>query len=294
MNISKRILIVLILIIVGFFAVYGVVNIFNKKTETEIFPSDDTSDAANNTNREIEKQRADFIYSFDQDNDNDTLSNAKEIIYGSDPENSDTDNDSYSDGDEVTNNYDPVAAGSTRLTEPQNKNLTIQYFIWTQTKYAVKDPRLEDSLINDFFNTRFPVILEMPVIPNKNIDITYSEDKQVMREYIAALNNIELPQNFSDYPELYEKTLAGEQIEIAKIIEQIDSSAEKLYDLTVPINALEIHKQYLGIMETLKIIFVDLKNTQKDPVLIKLNIKKGQKLAKIANGLEEEKQKLLQ
>lgn len=294
MNIIKRILIILILIIIGLFVVYGALNIFNKKTETEIIPSDSISDTTNNTNTRTEKQRADFVYSFDQDDDNDELPNAKEIIYDSDPKNPDTDGDSYLDGSEIINGYDPIAAGSTRLAERQDKNFTIQYFTWAQEKYGVKNPYLQDSSINDYLSMRFPIILEMPVISNKDINITYSEDKQIMREYIAALNNIELPQNFSNYPELYEKTFAGEQVEIDSIIEQINSGAKKLYNLSVPIKALEIHKQYLGILETLKIIFSDLKNTQKDPVLIKLGIKKGQELTKIASGLEKEKEKLLE
>lgn len=294
MNIIKRILIILILIIIGLLVVYGALNIFNKKTGTEIIPSDNISDTTNNTDTKTKKQRADFVYSFDQDDDNDGLPNAKEIIYGSDLKNPDTDGDSYLDGSEVINGYDPIVAGSARLAERQDQNLTIQYFTWMQEKYDVKNPHLQDSLINNYLNTRFSVILEMPIISNKNIDITYNEDKQIMREYIAALNNIELPQNFSNYPELYEKALAGEQVEIDSIIEQLNSNAKKLYSLSVPIKALEIHKQYLGILETLKTIFADLKNTQKDPVLIKLNIKKGQELAKIASGLEEKKEKLLQ
>ena len=45
------------------------------------------------------------------DDDHDGLNNSEEMIWNSDPKNSDTDGDGYSDGEEVDNGYSPTGAG---------------------------------------------------------------------------------------------------------------------------------------------------------------------------------------
>ena len=128
----KKIIIVFILIIIGFFAVYGAVNIlsgFNSKSGLTIFSKTKNNDS-------------NLSYSFTDDDDNDGLSNAKEIIYGSDSGNPDTDKDSYSDGEEVQNGYDPTIAGSGRLTDRKTQTPTKQNFIWRQDKKQHNTPTI--------------------------------------------------------------------------------------------------------------------------------------------------------
>lgn len=45
------------------------------------------------------------------DTDGDTLTNAEEALYGTDPQKEDTDGDGYKDGDEVRNGYNPLGSG---------------------------------------------------------------------------------------------------------------------------------------------------------------------------------------
>jgi len=279
----KKILIIFILIIVGFFIAYGAINIFSEfdpKSGLTIFPQNKNNDL-------------DLSYSFTDDDDNDDLSNAKEIIYGSNPKISDTDNDSYLDGDEAQNGYDPVVANSKRLTDRTIQNLTIQYFSWVKEKYNINDPVLQDSLIKEYLNIYYPVISVLSDVAEKKLTINRNADNQDMTNYIESLNSIELPQGFLNYQELYEKTLAGKNTNIDGILNELNANADKLYKMSIPEKAIEIHKKYISVIETLKIIFADLKNTRKDPILIKLNIKKGQELAIIAADLEEEKIKIL-
>lgn len=287
MNKLRRIIIVAILIIVGFFVAYGAVNLFGEKSE-KISPPTTTEEP------QVKKSSSSFIYSFYNDGDNDELSNAKEIVYGSDPKKADTDNDTYLDGIEVKSGYDPIIPGASRIRDRDSQNLTIQYFSWVQEKYKVDDPILQDSSINEYLNLRFPQALELPPVPTEDLIIIYDESAAAIQEYLIEINNIELPQSFSSYPDLYEKMLIGEKVDIDGILKELGKSTQKLYNMRVPAKALDVHKQYLGIMEALKVIFADLENTQKDPVLIKLDIRKGQDLAGIAARLEEDKIKLLQ
>lgn len=50
-----------------------------------------------------------------EDPDGDELSNEKEFIHGTDPNNADTDGDSYKDYNEIQNGYDPTVPGDARL-----------------------------------------------------------------------------------------------------------------------------------------------------------------------------------
>lgn len=283
----KLILIVSILVIIGFFVVYGAINFFGERPINDnALPEISLPDLAMGDNPDI-------AYSFYNDRDNDGLSDAKEIIYGSNYDKDDTDNDGYQDGEEVKNGYDPAIAGSVKIANRKTKNITIKYFSWVQKKYKVDDPILKESSIREYLDLKFPQPVELPAVQTDTLIITRDNDPEILRNYIAEINNIKLPQSFTNYSGLYEKTLAGEKIGLNEILKELDASIKKLYNTRVPEKALEIHKKYIGIMETLRIIFADLENTQKDPVLIKLNIKKGQELAIIASGLEEEKMKLI-
>lgn len=283
----KRILIIFILMIVGFFVVYGTINLFQKKSIKDLKAS-----PSSQTNPSPEKTLA-LVYSFYNDKDNDGLSDAKEIIYGTDLKKSDTDGDSYLDGDEVKNGYDPTVPGPARLETRQSQNLTIQYFSWVQEKYNIEDPILKKSSINEYLNLNFPKALNLPTISTEDLIITYNESTETLQEYITNVNNIELPQSFTNYPDLYEKMLIGEMVDIDGILKELTESTNKLHNMRVPTKAIDIHKQYIGIMETLKIIFADLKIAQKDPILIELNIRKGQELAILAGDLKDKKAELL-
>lgn len=63
-----------------------------------------------------EEMGLDPLAEFDDDFDEDDLSNVNEFRYGTDPTNPDTDGDGFDDGTEVKNGYDPAAPGDARPT----------------------------------------------------------------------------------------------------------------------------------------------------------------------------------
>lgn len=284
----RKILIIALSAIVVFFVAYGAITLFLTKSAENI-----TSSEKDTEKTPAENEKPDFIYSFSLDDDNDELSNAKEIIYDSNPNVWDTDGDSYSDGDEVKNGYDPTIVGSARLSDNENLNVTIKYFNWVTEKYGVKDPIILDSSINEYLDMNFPDPLDMPEIAEEDMNIIDDESESALRTYINAINKIELPEGFSSYSELYEKALAGERYNIDGIITEINDNIKRLYLMETPEAIVYIHEEYIGIMEILNNMFTDLKNARKDPVKIKLNIRIGKELVAIANDLEEEKKDLL-
>ena len=77
-------------------------------TSTDANSDDDSSNIDDNTNGQI-------ILSIDSDNDG--LTDAEEVIFGTAPTNPDTDGDGYRDGVEVANGYNPTKAGNSLVTD---------------------------------------------------------------------------------------------------------------------------------------------------------------------------------
>jgi len=231
-------------------------------------------------------------YSFYKDDDLDRLSNAKEIIYGSSINTPDTDGDGYLDGEEVENGYDPIVAGSAKLRERTNLNITIQYFLWLQEKQDIKDPKIESNLIGKFLEDH-PEAIEINYIDKKEIRFVSQDDEETVRAYLAELNKISLPEGMVGYKEIA-KSYSQDTISLLEdILGKIELAYLDFTYLKTPLSAGKIQQGYLTIIREFSNIFSDLEFYQKDPVKIELNLKKAQKLIELSEEIEKEKLELI-
>lgn len=232
------------------------------------------------------------LYSFDQDDDADGLSNAKEFIYGTDPENPDSDQDGFLDGQEVKNGFDPLQPGQTKLTQRGTKNLTIEYFNWVKAQKGIADPRLDPALIQAFFEANNLLSFTLPNIPASQLQVAENSPAN-LRAYLVALDYIRLPQEELSYQAMAGQILNGQSTpKLGSIIQALERLQSQLQSLPVPASAVPIHQEYLGIIQELKTMFAQVAQAQTDPVLLMLNQRKGQWLAQKAQELLQKQQEL--
>lgn len=80
----------------------------------------------------LEKANTD-IY---KDDDNDGLTNAQEVLYGTNPNKKDSDGDGYWDGEEVKNGYNPLGSGKLNNSDSFGTNTLSEIHIDTGVKYT--------------------------------------------------------------------------------------------------------------------------------------------------------------
>jgi hypothetical protein len=239
----------------------------------------------------IEKALNDFqkLYSFTQDTDLDGLSDAKEIIYSTDPKNTDSDSDGTPDGEEVALGFDPAQSGQIPLSQRDKKNLTIEYFSWAQEIKKIPDPQLEQELIQEFFQNQNLLDFKLPKIPEEQINLA-PESRENLGRYLVETSRGVLPQVDVSYQELAAKILAGQSVpELGKIISGIEEAQKKFQQTPTPPQALKLQKTYLGLLEPLKQLFLDLPKAQRDPVLLSLNQLKGQWLSQVVDEINQQR-----
>ncbi len=226
-------------------------------------------------------------YSFSSDADFDGLSDAKEIIYGSDPLRADTDGDGFLDGKEVAQGFDPLVAGkgTGRLSDRKNPSLTVQYFSWLSEKTGNPDPQLKESDIEEFLTQRGLLSFSLPVILDSDVTFT-NNDPQKIADYIKVTTGPSLSQEGSPYLALAGQLVKNKSFDaLEKVVKNVQSGLTSLQKLPVPSLARELHQHYFGIWQELDAIFEELRNAQKDPVVVFLNQKRGEWLAdKVAEG----------
>lgn len=215
-------------------------------------------------------------YSFASDTDVDGLSDGKEIIYGSDPLRNDTDGDSYLDGQEVSAGYDPLVAGQTRISERKDANLSIQYFAWLAQKSGSQNPALAAKEIEIFLREKGLLAFRLPAVVEYDIRFT-NNDPQKIADYLTLVDTLSLPEEGSPY-----LAFAGQLIgnsgtnALSAILAKLDAQLKQIENAPVPPALVDLHRDYAGIWRTLQTVFADLKEAQRDPVLIYLNQKKGE------------------
>ncbi len=231
-------------------------------------------------------------YSFYQDSDLDSLSNAKEKIYGTSPLNPDTDGDGYLDGDEVAHGYNPLVAGDAKLVQRKNLSITIQYFLWARREKKLADPKLDQNLINDFFNAR-PGLTTISLIKDNSIHIIADNSPAAIRGYLAGLNKISLPEGMVSYQKIA-RHYSSKNINLLKdLLNKIELAEIDLKSLKTPPAAKEIQRRYLTIIKAFYNMFSDLQYYQKDPLKIELNVRKAQALIQLSQEAEALKLELI-
>lgn len=245
-----------------------------------------------NKSEPLPSQKYNISYSFYLDDDLDKLSNAEEIIWGSDPKISDTDSDGYQDGDEIKNGYDPLISGvgKGRLQERPGLTLSQKYFLWLREQKNIQNPVLEQNLAQEFLsqNKNF----DLPNVSMSEIKIIETSDTEALKKYLQdSLDIAAFPES---YLKLSQKASEGDKKSISKTLEFINENKDKLSALMVPKPVLEIHKKYLAIFKSLGQMVDDLNKIEENPIQVALNIQKGQYLVKIAVELEKGKLSLVE
>jgi len=230
-------------------------------------------------------------YSFSQDNDRDGLSNAKEIIYSTDPENPDTDGDGYLDGAEVAKGYDPAKPGKARLQERKNLSLTIRYFIWFR-KHHDKEPVLDKDSIEKFLKSQNLLDFSFPPVEKSRFNLA-PPSKTAIRTYLEATAKISLPNNVSSYSQIALEILEGKKSpELVEIIRQLKEAELAFENVPTPPQAIPLEKEYIGSVKILEGLFKDLERAKEDPVQISLNQRKGLWLTQKLNDIDQKRLKL--
>ena len=232
-------------------------------------------------------------YAFDVDTDKDELSDAKEYIFGTDPKNGDTDNDGYKDGSEVANGYDPSVAGSSRLTDRPNATLTVKYFTWAHSVKKLKDPQLDEVLLNEFFKINNLNRFVLPQPKASEIKAVAASSAAVQK-YFEGISIITLPPQTQNYSALAAESFTGKAgTTAASIGLDILKTREQFAALDTPPQVLELQKQYLATLTVLAELFEDIALSQKDPVRVALNQQRGEWLVSELNRLEEMKNQIV-
>jgi len=234
-----------------------------------------------------------FAASFLHDDDNDGLSNAKELIYGTNVNKTDSDNDGYKDGDEVQNGYDPSLTGKARVEEniKLSSNLTVQYFSWVMARTGDKDPRLEEKQITKFLEDKKMDTLTLPEISDRDINISANRGAEGVKNYLNDFSNIKLPSETGSYLDVAQNVIQQQRKDVVEsIIGGIAETEQHVRNLQTPAEAVELHKGYLALFKGLHNLFADLYEIDRDPVKLMRDVKWGSDL--IAEGTRLERIRL--
>lgn len=224
-----------------------------------------------------------FAYSFYIDDDKDGLSNAKEIIYGTDPENPDTNANGYKDGEEVKKGYDPLTSANQRLEDRQIYNYSIDYFSWVQKNKNIDDPVPDDNLIQEFFQKKLGGKIDLSYPDNSDIKINNNID---IKSYFDAVSKISIPKPNSKYTDIIKDPSSIDFKNLQDLISRFELTYSDLKNIEVPSVAKDYHYKLMTVIRNMISIFQDISSFYLDPVKIYLNNYKFYELIKL--GLQEE------
>lgn len=234
-------------------------------------------------------------YSFTTDSDADGLSDAKEIIYGSDPKNPDTDRDGFTDSKEVRAGFDPLIPGENkgRLEERQNPSLSIQYFTWVQAKRGDQDPHLESKLIEEFLREKGQLKFLPPFVGEEDISFTNDDPKKITN-YLSFTGKLALPEKGAPFLALAKEVVRNQALEtLQEILDSIGATLQDLQKSQVPGSLQELHRGYVGVWLSLQDIFESLKKAQRDPVAVFFAQKRGEWLVGEIARIEEKRREFV-
>ncbi len=110
-----------------------------------------------------------------EDSDNDSLSNAEELLFGTDNDNQDSDGDGYSDFSEIVNFYNPAGIGKLTGNPGVRKytNKTYGYNLLCPTRWESQKISDESSIIFKSEDNQFIQVIVQPNTDNLSIDDWY-------------------------------------------------------------------------------------------------------------------------
>jgi len=230
-----------------------------------------------------------LVASFVHDADTDGLSNAKEIIFGTDGLNADTDLDGYKDGDEVENGYDPTLTGSARIEDniALMSNLTVTYFMWEAKKTGDKDPRLNEDEIDAFLTERDLATFKAPAISDQEIISSPNNGTEAVKNYLNEFSQIQLPAETASYLDVAQSVIQEQKKDVVEgIIAGITQTEQHVRNLPTPQEAKGLQKGYLALFKGLRELFADLYDIERDPVKLMRDVRWGGDLIQEGARLE--------
>jgi len=224
------------------------------------------------------------------DSDRDTLSDAKEAIYGTDANSFDTDDDGFSDGEEVRGGFDPTVGGEARIEDNAvlQGNLTVRYFTWAQNVAEVDDPQLSDVAVQQFLELEGLTKAVVPEIPESDVLVGEDDSDDAILAYVTSLATVTLQDATASFIDLADEVIREQQSEILDdVVVGLDETYETMRNITVPPKLAELHKEQLGFLKALRNLFVDLYAINTDPVLLVRDISWGNELLLQALDVEQ-------
>lgn len=192
-----------------------------------------------------------------KDSDNDGLTDREEKAYGTDPYNPDSDQDGYLDGEEIAAGYDPL------VPSPGDKITNLENFL------AKINPSLD---------------IQMP--DEKDLNISLETGPEALEKYFQEAQTPSELKNPDLYKEAFLEARLGKSEKINQIIANLKQSRQRLRQITVPIEALQVHKLTLALMTPLIQLFEDLKSAQDSPLKTLVSIKGSQELVPYTVALQ--------
>ena len=226
------------------------------------------------------------------DIDKDGLCDNEELLYRTDPLNSDTDGDGFLDGEEAASGHDPTKPGPndllTKTDNPQALNITDKVSMLMASGFYAGD--LSESADPAIYNKALADIsVEILTDGLRTLDpnniyagetIFSSDSKETQEKYIKALGSIiqiDLWGELVNEPRVSAEKLAEffseDQQSIADSQQYFNSKANhyksvigKVNSLAVPPSWLDVHKKILSNLQILTINHQALSQTTEDPL----------------------------
>lgn len=230
---------------------------------------------------------------FSADQDRDGLSDAKEHIFGTDPEKFDTDGDGFSDGEEIVDGFDPTLGGNARIEDSETlmANLTVRYFLWAREVADVEDPQLSDEAVQQFLEAQGLTTGTIPSIPDGDVKRGEDDSDAAVLAYVDALAQVELPETTGSFLDLADVVIQQEQSDVLdEVISGLDETYNAMSAITVPPKLADLHREQLGLLKALRNMFLDLYSIEHDPVLLIRDINWANDL--LLRSVEIERQRL--
>lgn len=225
------------------------------------------------------------------DDDNDGLSNSDERLWGTSLTAADTDGDGFSDGQEVAANHNPTIPAPNDVLPPgfqpgreltpldeatsdpiavdqffeENLNLTIapgRNLTEEYDRQVPDDQKTPTALVR--FAQQQPIITKLPAVRDSVIRVGSPQDRAA---YIAGVGDLEILSDpaalSSALQELVERNNPGQ---IQGLASQMRLYQEDLLELSVPSEAISLHKLLLGYTELLAATFDQIAQWREDPI----------------------------
>jgi hypothetical protein len=226
----------------------------------------------------------------DGDLDGDGLSNADELLWGTDPTNPDTDGDGYTDGEEVATNHNPTVAGPNDVlpsnfqpgqdlrpldTAPlqvdqyfeEGLNLYTPKTNMTEEFAKGRDPGETTTASMITYARSQPVITKLPTVQETAIKTTTDNAPLTLKFYLNQANLItEISNAQTLSAALNDMYSNNSTAKISAMALQIRQFQQSLFNEKAPTTAMSLHKLLLGYTELLAVTLDEMALWNTDPI----------------------------